>query len=94
MDLASPKAVEHGNELLGSILHTKYQSRALADRAEKQTGVPADKIRSMLPRIANISMGALQQETRSGLEDIFKKMPSFPGSQPSANHESSADTWR
>jgi hypothetical protein len=90
VDLTTPKAVEHGNELLCSILHTKYQSRALADRAEKQTGIPADKIRRMLPRIANISMAALQEQTRSGLEDIFKEMPSFPDSQPSANHESPA----
>jgi hypothetical protein len=90
MDLASPKAVERGNGLLGSILHTKYQSRALADRAEKETGVPAGKIRRMLPRIANLSMAALQQQTRSGLKDIFKKMPGFPGSQPSASSGSTA----
>ena len=85
VDLASPKATDHGNDLLGSILHTKYQSRALADHAEKETGVPADKIRKMLPRIANVSIGALQQQTRSGLEDIFKKMPGFPGTQPVAS---------
>ena len=91
-DLSSPKAIEHGNELLSNILHTKYQSRALADRAETATGIPAAKVRRMLPRIANLSMAALQQQTRSGLEDIFKKIPGFPGSQPNASRKAPAAT--
>lgn len=82
-DLTSPRAVEHGNALLGQILQSKYQSRALADYVERETGVPAAKTRRMLPRITNISMGAIQQQTRPALEDIFKKLPGFPGNAPS-----------
>lgn len=101
-DLTSPKAIERGNELLGQILRTKYQSRAVADRVERETGVPAAKTRRMLPRIANMSMGALQQQTRPALEDIFKKLPGFPnnntGSTPNSNTGSSplpipGDDW-
>lgn len=80
-DLASKPAINHGNDLLGEILETKYQSRAVADRAERETGVSAAKIREMLPRIANVSMGALSRQARPGLEDIFKRLPSFPGNK-------------
>lgn len=76
-DLTSPQAVNRGNDLLGQILQTKYRSRALADRVERETGVSAVKTRKMLPRIANVSIGALQQNTRPALEDIFKKLPGF-----------------
>ena len=86
-DLTSPRAVEHGNGLLGQILQSKYQSRALADRVEHETGVPAAKTRKMLPRIANISMGALQQQTRPALEDIFRKLPGFPGDTSGSNQQ-------
>ncbi len=79
-DLTTDDAVARGNELLGRIVQTKYQSRAIADRVERDTGVPAAKVRRMLPRIANLSMGALGAQSRTGLEDIFKKLPGFPGS--------------
>ncbi len=79
-DLNSPAAVEQGNAILNQILHSKYQSRALADRVETETGVPAAKTRKMLPRIANVSMAALQQQTRPAIQDIFNKLPGFPGS--------------
>lgn len=84
-DLTSAKAIERGDGLLSQILQTKYRSRAIADRAEHETGVPAAKVRRMLPRIANVSMGALQQQTRPALEDIFKKLPGFPGSATSSS---------
>jgi hypothetical protein len=77
-DLASRDAIAHGNQLLGEILQTKYRSRALADQAARQTGVPADKIRQLLPRIATVSMAALAEQTRPALEDIFAKLPGFP----------------
>lgn len=90
-DLTSPRAVEHGNALLGQILQSKYQSRALADYVERETGVPAAKTRRMLPRITNISMGAIQQQTRPALEDIFKKLPGFPGSAADAPNRPASD---
>ena len=77
-DLASPAAVAQGNAVLGQILRSKYQSRALADRVETETGVPAAKTRKMLPRIANLSMAALQQQTRPAIQDIFRELPGFP----------------
>ena len=90
-DLTSPRAVEHGNALLGQILQSKYQSRALADYVERETGVAAAKTRSMLPRITNVSMGAIQQQTRPALEDIFKKLPGFPGNATEAQNRPASD---
>jgi hypothetical protein len=89
-DLAAPGAVDEGNRLLGQILQTKYQSRALADHAETKTGVPAAKIRKMLPRITNVSMAALKQQSRPALDDLFKKLPSFPKSQTGKQRNASA----
>ena len=41
-DLTTPEATQSGNEMLGRILETKYRSRAVADKAQHETGVPAD----------------------------------------------------
>ena len=79
-ELNTPAATAQGNAILHQILRSKYQSRALADHVEAETGVPAAKTRKMLPRIANISMAALQQQTRPAIQDIFNKLPGFPGS--------------
>lgn len=79
-ELGSATATAQGDAILDQLLRSKYQSRALADRVEAETGVPAAKTRKMLPRIANLSMAALQQQTRPAMQGIFDKLPGFPGS--------------
>lgn len=90
-DLSSDTATASGNSLLDQILETKYRSRRLADQAEAKTGVPAAKIRRLLPRIANLSMSALSQQARPGLEEIFKKLPDIQG-KASARSSPQADS--
>jgi len=77
-DLTSPDAIQRGNDLLDQIWQTKYRSRLVADRAAKETGVPSEKIRRMLPRIANLTFAALAEETQPALNDVFSRFTGFP----------------
>ena len=79
-------AREDGKELLGQIVGTKHQSRIIAARAARETGVPADKIEHMLPEIAAVSMGGLSQQTFGPLGDILGQLP---GGQSSSRAPSS-----
>ncbi|MEM7747716.1 MAG: DUF937 domain-containing protein [Pseudomonadota bacterium] len=78
------RAREDGTELLEQIVGTKHQSRIIAARAARQTGVSADKIERMLPEIAAVSMGGLSQQTFGPIGDILSKLPGGPelGSAP------------
>ena len=69
------QAREDGKALLEQIVGTKHQSRIIAARASRETGVPADKIEHMLPEIAAVSMGGLSQQTFGPLGDILSKLP-------------------
>ena len=77
-DLTSPDAIERGNYLLDQIWQTKYRSRLAADRAEAQTSVSAEKIRRMLPRLANLTFAALANETQPERADVFSRFTGFP----------------
>ncbi len=82
-DLTAPDAIQRGNDLLDQIWQTKYRSRQVADAAAKQTGVPSEKIRRMLPRIANLTFAALAEETQPALNDVFSRFTGFPtGASP------------
>ncbi len=72
------RAREDGKALLEQIVGTKHQSRIIAARAARQTGVPAEKIEYMLPEIAAVSMGGLSQQTFGPIGDILGKLPGGP----------------
>lgn len=73
------QAREDGKALLEQIVGTKHQSRKIAARASRETGVPADRIEHMLPEIAAVSMGGLSQQTFGPLGDILNKLPGGTG---------------
>ena len=77
-DLTSQDAIARGNELLDQIWQTKYRSRLVADRAAAETGVPAEKIRRVLPRLANLTFAGLSTETQTAFDDIFSRFTGFP----------------
>jgi hypothetical protein len=77
-DLNSQEAITRGNQLLDQVWQTKYRSRFVADRAAAETGVPAEKIRRMLPRLANLTFAGLSTETQTGFDDIFSRFTGFP----------------
>jgi hypothetical protein len=77
-DITSQDAIARGNQLLDQIWQTKYRSRLVADRAAAETGVAADKIRQMLPRLANLTFAGLSTETQTAFDDIFSRFTGFP----------------
>ena len=60
-----------GDKILGHLFGSKEVSRAVADRAAQQTGVGADILKSMLPYIAPMIMGALFKNGQNPLGDIL-----------------------
>jgi len=68
--LASTKAVDDGNGILGHIFGSKDTSRELAKRTAKTTGISAEILKKMLPLIAGLVMGSLKKQGgNSGLLD-------------------------
>jgi hypothetical protein len=97
VDLATPEVTELGIGYLEQIFGNRDRSRAVAARISRETGLPDDLIRQMLPAAATIVMGALAEGSRSALRDVMSKVPGFeavsvpsagplslPGSEPPA----------
>jgi len=57
----APSARQDGDGILGQLFGSKDFSRALADQVGAMTGVGSDVLRQMLPAMANMMMGGLQQ---------------------------------
>ena len=55
----SDEAEAHGNSVLGSIFGSLEGSNAAAANASAETGVGAEKIRSLLPQLASVAAVAL-----------------------------------
>ncbi len=67
---ADPGVREEGNELLGAIFGTKHKSRVVAQRASRETSLPANALKQMLPVIAAMFMGGLEKQTRGKLAEV------------------------
>jgi hypothetical protein len=59
--LASESTRQEGNGILGHIFGSKEVSRQVAERASAQTGVGSEVLKSMLPIVAAMAMGALKK---------------------------------
>ncbi|MGF1546239.1 MAG: DUF937 domain-containing protein [Thiotrichales bacterium] len=74
--VVAPTARIEGNELLAHILGNKDNSRALASQVSQQTGLDSGIIKSMLPQVAALIVGALTQRASGagGLAGMAKTM--------------------
>lgn len=72
---ANPGVRAEGNELLEAIFGTKHKSRVVAQRASRETSLPADALKQMLPVIAAMFMGGIEQQTRGKLAEVAGKRP-------------------
>jgi hypothetical protein len=63
--LANATATQDGNGILGHILGSRDASRAVAQQASQQTGLPVDTLKQMLPLIAAMTMGGLSRQSGS-----------------------------
>lgn len=75
-DLTSPEAKQAGDALLAQILGTKHESRGVADRVAKHSGVPSDVIRQMLPSVAAMMMGGMERQLGGELGDLAQRFGS------------------
>ncbi len=54
---SQPTDVGQGNQVLGQVLGSKDNSRAVAQHAAQQTGLPPDLLKKMLPMVAMLAAG-------------------------------------
>lgn len=60
--LGRQETIADGNGILGHILGSKDESRALAARTAAQTGLGADALKKLLPIAATLVMGSLAKQ--------------------------------
>lgn len=60
--LTRPETIADGNGILGHVFGSKELSRQVASRAAAQTGIGEGVLKSMLPMVAAMMMGALSQK--------------------------------
>ncbi len=64
-----------GNAILEHILGTKDASRAVAARAARASGLPADTVETMLPTVAAMMMGEVARAAQGPFDDILRNIP-------------------
>lgn len=58
----TPEGVAEGNRILGQIFGSKDVSRAIAEQAERMTGIGQDVYKKMMPSLATAMMGGLMKQ--------------------------------
>ena len=75
-NLPAPETIDNGNKVLDQLLGSKHLSRGIAARAAKASGIAPATLEKMLPVVASLLAGSLQQQT----QDVFaKRLGSMPG---------------
>ena len=77
--LADPSVRSFGIDVLDNILGSKDQSRAVAARASRASGLSEELIKQMLPVIAAMVMGALAKGAGGSLGEILGKITGAGG---------------
>ncbi len=72
-DLAAPETKKAGDALLAEILGSKHDSRGVAARVGRQTGVAPSVIEKMLPAIATLMMGGVEKQVGGQLNDLAQR---------------------
>ncbi|MEZ5897966.1 MAG: DUF937 domain-containing protein [Hyphomicrobiaceae bacterium] len=78
--LASEHVEEVGNGILDVLLGSKHISRGLAAKAARESGLSEETLKKMLPAVASMVIGALQNKTMPQIEKAMHAMPAIPGS--------------
>ena len=72
--LKSGQTTEAGTEALARLFRTKQQSRIVAARASRATGISETTIKAMLPAIASIVLASLSRQTHASFDDNSKRV--------------------
>ena len=92
--LRDPAVRADGNAILGHVLGSKDRSRTVAARAARQAGLADDVVRSMLPGLAAVTMGALAGRANGDLGKVLGVMPSLGRWSRGDPHADLADILR
>lgn len=63
----NPAGTQAGNDILGQLFGSKDVSRAIAAQAAKATGIGQSVLQQMLPAVASMMAGGMQQQMAGGL---------------------------
>ena len=63
----NPAGTQAGNDILGQLFGSKDVSRAVAAQAAQATGIGQDILKQMLPAVASMMAGGMQQQMAGGL---------------------------
>jgi hypothetical protein len=74
-NLASPSAIESGNEVLDVLIGSKHISRGIAARTASETGVSEDIAKNMLPVVARMMIGGLRARAEPELNRLIRNVP-------------------
>lgn len=86
-------AVADGNSILGTLLGGKHQSRGVAGRVARDTGIDVDTAKRILPVVADRYISGLQQQAEPLFAKLLKNDPalaaasrplSIPGQAPAS----------
>ena len=83
---SEPTDIGQGNALLGHLFGSKDTSRAVADHASQQSGVPPSLLKKMLPMVAMLAAGYFMKQAQAHQADpqAAPGGTTFPGSSGSA----------
>lgn len=70
--LDAPQITGDGIGILSQLFGSKTKSRAVAARAANEAGLSSDAVKSMLPSIAAVLMGAMSEKSKAAFGDILK----------------------
>jgi hypothetical protein len=77
--LASPAVAAAGNGILDVLIGNKHVSRGIAARAAKSAGLDAATAEKMLPVVASLVVGRLQQQSAPALAKLVSEVPGLVG---------------
>jgi hypothetical protein len=63
----NPQGIQAGNDILGQLFGSKDMSRAIAAQAAQATGIGQEILKQMLPAMASMMAGGMQQQMAGGL---------------------------
>lgn len=77
--VGDPAVADDGRAILGHMLGSERNSRALATQASYATGIGGVLLEQLLPYLASILMGMLFKDGGANIEDILRRMPQGGG---------------
>ncbi|MBX9683124.1 MAG: DUF937 domain-containing protein [Hyphomicrobium sp.] len=73
--LATAEMAESGNHILDVLIGDKHISRGIAERVARDTGLDAATLRRMLPVVASMMVGGLQNKTQALFSQKLRDVP-------------------